>query len=253
MSQNTHTTRIKTAAVLLAVVLVIGLIDIPFATWLFLGLIYVLALSEAMPLFRIAETTPYLYGGAIWVVAGLYPHPSDLVVLGLLVFAGYLAYRRTTDVQEFLPLLYPTIGMVFVWMLYREYGMVSLLWMLLVVALTDVGAYYTGKNIGKTPFSPTSPNKTLEGVVGGVAAGTIGGTIVASGWMEIGIWSALIVSLIGSKFSIFGDLFESYLKREADVKDSGTILPGHGGILDRIDGYLFAAPALYILLHLLGY
>jgi phosphatidate cytidylyltransferase len=253
MSQNTHLTRVKTAAVLLAVLLLIGVLNNAFLTWLFLGVVYALALSEALPLFRIGQTTPYLYAGAIWLVAGLYPHPSDLVVLGLLVFAGYLAYRRTTDVREFLPLLYPTIGMVFVYMLYREYGMIALLWMLLVVALTDVGAYYTGKAIGKTPFSPTSPNKTLEGVAGGVIAGTIGGTIVASGWMEIGIFAAAFISLIGSKFSIFGDLFESYLKREAGIKDSGTILPGHGGVLDRIDGYLFAAPALYILLHLLGY
>jgi phosphatidate cytidylyltransferase len=248
-----HTARIKTAAILLAAVLAIGILDIPLLTWLFLGVAYYFAMDEAVALFRIGDTTPYPFGAVIWIVAGFYPQASDLMVLGLLVFAALLAYRRRLDPRSFLPLLYPTIGLLYTWMLYREYGMVSLLWMLLVVALADVGAYYTGKKFGKTPFSPTSPNKTLEGVAGGVIAGTIGGTIIAAGWMEVGFFAALIISLIGTKFSIFGDLFESYLKREANVKDSGTILPGHGGVLDRIDGYLFAAPALYILLRLFGY
>lgn len=247
-----HSTRIQTAAILLAAVLVVGWLDIPFITWLFLGVAFGIALNEAMILLKVSELTPYLFGAAIWIVAGFYPHPADLVTLGLLVFAAVLAYQRRLEVRAFLPLLYPTLGMVYLWALYREYGMIALLWMLLIVALTDIGAYYTGKNFGKTPFSPTSPNKTLEGVVGGVIAGTIGGTILASGWMEIGFFAALIISLIAAKFSIFGDLFESYLKREAGVKDSGALLPGHGGVLDRIDGYLFATPALYILLHLTG-
>ena len=248
-----HTTRIKTAAILLAVVLVVGLLDIPLLTWLFLGIAYYFALDETVTVFKIGDTSPYPFAAVIWIAAGFYPQAADLLTLGLLVFAALLAYRRTLDPRSFLPLLYPSIGLLYTWTLYREYGMTALLWMLLIVALTDVGAYYTGKNIGKTPFSPTSPNKTLEGVIGGVIAGTIAGTILATGWMNVGFFAALIISLLGSKFSIFGDLFESYLKREAGVKDSGTILPGHGGVLDRIDGYLFAAPALYILLQLFGY
>jgi len=251
-NSSEHSARVQTAAILLTAVLVVGWLDIPFITWLFLGVAFGIALNEAMTLFKVSELTPYLFGTAIWIVAGFYPQPADLVALGLLVFAAILAYQQRLEVRAFLPLLYPTLGMVYLWALYREYGMISLLWMLLIVALTDIGAYYTGKNFGKTPFSPTSPNKTLEGVAGGVIAGTIGGTILASGWMEIGFFAALIISLIAAKFSIFGDLFESYLKREAGVKDSGTLLPGHGGVLDRIDGYLFAAPALYILLHLTG-
>jgi len=254
MSQSSeHTKRIQTAAALLAGLLVVGLLDWPWLTWLVLGVAYYFAVDEAVTLFRIGDTAPYPFGAAVWLVSGLYPHAIDVLVFALLIFAALLAYRRKLETRSFLPLLYPTIGLLYVWMLYREYGMIALGWMLVLVALTDIGAYYTGRAIGKTPFSPTSPNKTLEGVAGGVIAGTIGGTIVATGWMEIGFFAALFISLIGAKFSIFGDLFESYLKREAGVKDSGTILPGHGGVLDRIDGYLFAAPALYILLHLFGY
>ena len=247
-----HLIRWKTAGILLAVAAVVALLDIPFITWLFFGIVYAAALSEALPLFKVVETTPYFYGGALWIVAGFYPHPVELVTLALLVWGGILAYRRTTELRTLFPLLYPTLGILFFWALYREYGMVSLAWLLVIVALTDAGAYYTGRAIGKTPFSPTSPKKTLEGVIGGVLAGTIGGILLATTAMDVGFWAALIASLITAKFSVFGDLFESYLKREAGVKDSGTILPGHGGVLDRIDGYLFAAPALYILLHLTG-
>jgi phosphatidate cytidylyltransferase len=254
MPHNTHTTRIKTAAVLLVILAVVGLIDSAWITWLFLGFVYALALSEALPLLRIEETTPYLYAAAIWITESIASSPGDPVVLALLVLGGWLAYRAdNVSVRTLGVLLYPTIGMVYIWGLYGAYGMTALLWMLVTVALTDIGAYYTGRAVGRTPFSPTSPNKTLEGVVGGVIAGTVGGTVVATGWMEIGFFAALIISLIGAKFSIFGDLFESWLKRQAGVKDSGMILPGHGGVLDRIDGYLFAAPALYILLHLFGY
>ncbi len=254
MSQSSeHTKRIQTAAALLAGLLAVGLLDWPWLTWLVLGVAYYFAIDEAVTLFKIGDTAPYPFGAAVWLVSGLYPHAIDVLILALLVFAALLAYRRKLDARSFLPLLYPTIGLLYVWMLYREYGMIALGWMLVLVALTDIGAYYTGRAIGKTPFSPTSPNKTLEGVAGGVIAGTIGGTVVAAGWMEPGFFAALIISFISAAFSVFGDLFESYLKREADVKDSGTILPGHGGVLDRIDGYLFAAPALYILLHLFGY
>ena len=108
-----------------------------------------------------------------------------------------------------------------------------------------MGAYYTGKTIGKTPFSPTSPNKTLEGVGGGILIGTTLGTLTAAA--TLGLWPALIISLCASFASVFGDLFESWLKREAGVKDSGTILPGHGGILDRMDGYLFAVIVILVL------
>lgn len=249
-----HPERMKTAAVMAIVLIIVGLVDSKFITWLFLGGIYGVALYESTKLFKLTDITTLSYFAAvIWLLNWGNSDPVYIVLAALMIFAAILAYKRNLEPKLFLPLLYPTLGMVFAWMLYRDYGMVSLLWLLFVVGATDTGAYYTGRYIGKTPFSPTSPKKTLEGVIGGAIAGTIGGLIISFGWMDIGFFSALVISLIGAKFSIFGDLFESYLKREAGVKDSGTILPGHGGILDRIDGYLFAAPALYILLRLFGY
>jgi phosphatidate cytidylyltransferase len=92
----------------------------------------------------------------------------------------------------------------------------------------------------------TSPKKTIEGVIGGIVVAAIGGTFV--GVTIVDIEKAAIVSFFVAIASVFGDLFESYLKRKAGVKDSGTILPGHGGVLDRIDGYLFGAVAMLVLL-----
>ncbi len=249
-----HPERMKTAAIIALVIIAVGLANNTFLTWIFLGAIYIIALGETIKLFGINDLgVGYISAVIIWIMAWIYPHPSDLIFATLMIFAAWLAYKKTIESGAFLPILYPTVGMIFIWMLYRDSGMVSLLWLLLVVGGTDTGAYYTGRSIGRTPFSPTSPNKTLEGVIGGVIMGTIGGVIISVGWMDIGFVSALITSFLGAKLSVFGDLFESYLKREAGVKDSGTILPGHGGMLDRIDGYLFAAPTLYILLKLFGY
>ncbi len=248
-----HMDRWKTAGILLLVVAVVGMIDNNFITWLFFGLIYLIAFYEATKLFEATETRLFLYAILIWIAAGLYPHPSDILLFAVVIFAAALAYYRKIEVQGFLPLLYPTAGMLFVWMLNLEYGMNALVWMLVIVALTDVGAFFVGKAIGKTKFCETSPNKTMEGVVGGVVAGTIGGAMVATSIMGISLFSALIISLLAAKTSIFGDLFESYLKREAGVKDSGNILPGHGGVLDRIDGYLFAGIVMFVLLQAFGY
>jgi phosphatidate cytidylyltransferase len=136
--------------------------------------------------------------------------------------------------------------MLFLYALYHDFGMSVLIWLVIVVALTDTGAYFVGKSIGKTPFSPTSPNKTLEGVLGGVLIGTIVGALY--GTFFIPLWLSLLIALISSVASVFGDLFESYLKREAGVKDSGNLFPGHGGMLDRLDGYLFGGVVMVILL-----
>jgi len=115
-----------------------------------------------------------------------------------------------------------------------------------IVASCDTGAYYIGRAIGKNKFSKISPNKTIEGVIGGITIATLLGTIV--GTYNYSFLLSLVVALLVSTSSIFGDLFESYLKRNANIKDSGNILPGHGGVLDRLDGYLFGAVVMVLLL-----
>jgi phosphatidate cytidylyltransferase len=115
--------------------------------------------------------------------------------------------------------------------------------LLLVIALTDTFAYIVGRSVGKTKFSDTSPTKTLEGVFGGILIGTFFGYLFAKDFVEYAFLSTLIIATA----SVFGDLFESYIKRVANMKDSGNILPGHGGVLDRVDGYLFGGVAMSIL------
>lgn len=242
--------RIITGFSLLGAVLLIGIIDNFFLIWLVLGLVYIIAFKEALELFKIEDETLYLYGVGVWLLAGIYPNAEDLFLLLGVAYAGAIAYNKELVWKNFLPFIYPTLGMLFVLGLYESYGISSLLWLLVIVAMTDVGAYVFGKSFGKTQFCQTSPNKTLEGVFGGIAVATFSGMLV--GLLTTDFLTALVISFLVATSSIFGDLYESYLKRAADVKDSGDILPGHGGILDRIDGYLFGSIVMLVLLRALA-
>lgn len=243
-------TRIKTGVALVVGLLIIGFIDSVFLTWALLGGLMLVALHEALNLFKINDDKIFLYATIVWIAAYFYPKPEDLIFVVGVVFASILAYTKEFNKELFLPLMYPIVSYLFLFSLYLSYGMESLLWLLVVVAGTDVGAYFVGKSIGATQFCATSPNKTLEGVVGGVITAAILGVTFSPD--TIGFWTGLIISLVVAIASVFGDLFESYLKREADVKDSGDILPGHGGILDRTDGYLFGGIVMLVLLRFIA-
>ena len=241
-----HTERWLTGIGLLALVGFIGWIDSFFVMWVFLGVIYMFAFYEAMKLFKLVGPSAYFWAMFLWGTAYFYPSPDDLFFLIAIIFGASLAYFHNFDKRLLLPFLYPVSGILFFLVLYQDFGIQAMFWLLVTVALTDVGAFFTGKAIGKTKFSDTSPNKTIEGVIGGIIVATIFGTY--AGLYLVPFWIALIVTFVTSLASVFGDLFESYLKREAGVKDSGDLLPGHGGILDRIDGYLFGAPMMIIAL-----
>ncbi|MCF6243525.1 MAG: phosphatidate cytidylyltransferase [Sulfurovum sp.] len=238
--------RTLTGLALISLVMFVSWTGSFFMMWLFLGTFCLFSFHEAMQLFKVSSSSAYLWATLLWIMAYFYPS-ANLFFLIAIIFASSLAYFHNFDKRLILPFLYPFSGMLFVLALYAQYGLKALLWLLVCVAITDIGAYFTGKAIGKTKFSDTSPNKTLEGVFGGIILATLLGTYI--GMFTAPFWTAFIVTFITAIASVFGDLFESYLKREAGVKDSGNILPGHGGILDRIDGYLFAAPILFIALH----
>ncbi|MCP9911222.1 phosphatidate cytidylyltransferase [Cyanobium sp. BA20m-p-22] len=126
----------------------------------------------------------------------------------------------------------------------------TLLACFLIVA-TDIGSYVIGRRLGRRPLSPISPGKTIEGALGGVgcamAVGALGGSWI--GWS----WGWLIGAVLGAVVALFalvGDLTESMMKRDAGLKDSGDAIPGHGGVLDRIDSYLFVPAVVYSLVTL---
>jgi len=238
--------RFLTGIILIAVVAAIGFINNFFLIWLFFGIVYMFSFYEAMRLFNIDNNQMYAYAVGLWLLALIYPNPDDLFFLIAVIFASLLAYTREFDKKLFLPFLYPTASFLFLLTLYNDFGIDSLIWLVVVVALTDIGAFFVGKMVGKREFCPTSPNKTIEGVAGGIIIATFAGFFTGS--MLVDWPQALLISFGVSVASIFGDLFESYLKREAGVKDSGNILPGHGGMLDRVDGYLFSGIVMVFLL-----
>ena len=128
-------------------------------------------------------------------------------------------------------------------------------WLLFTLAGTsasDTGAYAVGRLIGRHKMTPSlSPNKTWEGAAGGLVA-SVAAMLAVGELLELGVafWQHAVVAVAVAVVAQLGDLFESFLKRRADAKDSGSIMPGHGGLLDRIDSILFALPAVYYLLTL---
>jgi phosphatidate cytidylyltransferase len=134
----------------------------------------------------------------------------------------------------------------FVWLRYMSQGEWWVLWLLAVICAGDTAAFYTGKAFGQKKFYPqVSPGKTWAGTYGGLAANLAAGVLVGRWFFpEARIFSLALLALVLGVIGLTGDLFESMLKRQAEVKDASTLLPGHGGMLDRLDSLLFAAPAL---------
>ncbi len=131
-------------------------------------------------------------------------------------------------------------------------GREGVLTLIATVAASDSCQYYSGRTFGRRPLAPSiSPKKTIEGAVGGLLLAPLALVAIAHWWLPalhpVAVWAAGIAMVIAG---IAGDLFESSFKRAAGVKDSGTLIPGHGGVLDRIDALLFCIPLFYLLVTL---
>ncbi len=173
---------------------------------------------------------------------GLAAGPSFLA-LGLILGAGFFVAITTNKPRLAFGVVYvalPALALLFL----REEpgGLLLASWALSVVWATDIGAYAAGRSIGGPKLAPTvSPNKTWAGLIGGVMAALLLGLAF---WRWAGLPLQLALgSPILAVIAQIGDLYESWLKRLAGVKDSGTLLPGHGGVLDRLDGVVPVAPA----------
>lgn len=187
-----------------------------------------------------------------------------IIVLSWWIFATYwvVSYQRGKIIWPSSTILLKLIGVMLVAPLFvSAYGLKhidqvndrhTLLFVIILIALCDVMAYFVGKTIGNHLLvSKVSPKKTWEGIVGGIVASGLLSVPVAY-WCgvtdSVNPWMALPAIAIAG-ISVLGDLTESVCKRNAGIKDSGNILPGHGGILDRFDSYTAGVPIAYLLLH----
>jgi len=253
-----------------------ALVGLPFVVaavyaggWLYLALIVALAVAAQIEFYKMSGSDERhalrllgLVMGVLVVVHVALPWVWPLVVLagiGLLVYASFFTGRR--EVWERLAwvlagVVYPAFFVAQLGVLrLREGGVVDgRMAMWLTVALVaaiwcnDTLAYITGRLFGRRPLAPAiSPKKTWEGAFGGIVGAMAAVLVVKYYWIPLLHWGdAVALGLIAGVGGEVGDLIESRLKREWGVKDSGHLLPGHGGILDRIDALLFVAP-LFVL------
>jgi phosphatidate cytidylyltransferase len=253
---------------IIGVPILIGIIG--FAPrWLFYGMVFsgaVIALREflgmtAPKLPAAAKAISFLFVLCFFVFLAYGPFFLILAVLPLAVMAllalylfGYASYRAQAieDVAgTALGLLYICLPLSLLLMVDKHPR--GPLWIFFVLAVTffnDTGAFYVGRSLGRHKLYPSiSPGKTWEGAIGGVLSSILAAylfsrffTLYDFSWSIMGL--TVVLSLCGQ----VGDLAESMVKRRHGVKDSGKILPGHGGLLDRIDGLLFSIPVLYVFL-----
>jgi phosphatidate cytidylyltransferase len=189
---------------------------------------------------------------------GLSDVPIDLVLMVALVTLGIVAmaeWREGLDALRSVstgafPALYLGLPIGAMIAIREERGREALLLLMLTVAISDTAQYYTGRAFGRRPLAPAiSPKKTIEGALGGFVAGIAVLALVGRWWLpQVNTAVRAGLGLLIVAFGIAGDLFESMLKRSAGVKDSSALIPGHGGVLDRIDALLFAAPVYYVVL-----
>ena len=128
-----------------------------------------------------------------------------------------------------------------------------MLWLVITLCATDTGAYFLGRMVGGPKLAPKiSPGKTWAGLLGGVICASLFGTLFAIMWFDFlvlpSLWEWGLMAVLIAGTAQMGDLGESWLKRSIGVKDSGTIIPGHGGLLDRLDGFMLSAPVLSVLI-----
>ena len=199
--------------------------------------------------------------GAYFGISGLVFPAVFLVLMCLMFLEAIFAFktiRKITFSQILIALfagtLIPLMLSSLISLKLMPEGRLFVLLPVISAFLTDAGAYFTGKAIGKRQAFPlVSPKKTVEGCIGGLAVGTAvmviyGVILVFTTYYGVVFWALLLYGFIGAVFTELGDLTFSLIKREYDVKDYGRLLPGHGGMLDRFDSMIFTAPAMYLLM-----
>lgn len=261
-----------TVGLLLVAVAAVGLLFLP---WLFLALVVgllVLAVKEVSEALRRkgmhAEVVPIMIGTAISVVGGyvvsrydLGMEPATFIVICLsgMLMASMIArlgggpqgFLRDVAASALLIAYIPMIGVFVPLLLGSTDGSYRLITVVSVVIVADIGAYATGVLLGKHKMAPTiSPSKTWEGFGGALFFAAVLGAVFVVLLLGAPWWVGVILGLACGAAATLGDLVESLFKRDAGLKDMSSFLPGHGGVMDRLDSLLMAVPVGWLILHL---
>ena len=210
-----------------------------------------------MPVYAIVE---YYFAKGFGGASVLTLSVAMLAVTGVLCFADRKSFKNF--LISALPFIYPTLFMLTMLLandLGKEIGFVAMLLIYVISPLSDTFAYFVGSLIGGKKLCPKlSPKKTWSGAIGGTIGGAVGSIlvyIIFKHKINFDLFSPIIlfaiIGVIGSIITIIGDLFESFVKRRAGIKDMGNILPGHGGAMDRMDGSMFLSVFIYFVVLLM--
>ena len=274
---STFTTRLISGTVYVALIVLVLLLSMVWGLWILLSFFAVAGTIEFNRLTGINR--PYIFrivldcAAAVWLLYATAQY-GMAISHGLAIFLPYLLYLLYVVCRStFLPhqAMLPSLSNSLIGQLYiavplaltirltlvvdpfssmTQFNGLLLLAIFIFIWVNDTGAYLVGSRWGKRRLAPNiSPKKTVEGSIGGLLLVLLSAVVLRLllfpelSWLRI-----LLIATVVAVFGTIGDLFESSLKRQAGVKDSGKLIPGHGGILDRIDSLLLAVPAVYLLL-----
>ncbi|WP_297162473.1 phosphatidate cytidylyltransferase [uncultured Porphyromonas sp.] len=274
---STFTTRLISGTVYVALIVLVLLLSMVWGLWILLSFFAVAGIIEFNRLTGINR--PYIFrivldcAAAVWLLYATAQY-GMAISHGLAIFLPYLLYLLYVVCRSaFLPhqAMLPSLSNSLIGQLYiavplaltirltlvvdpfssmTQFDGLLLLAIFIFIWVNDTGAYLVGSRWGKRRLAPNiSPKKTVEGSIGGLLLVLLSAVVLRLllfpelSWLRI-----LLIATVVAVFGTIGDLFESSLKRQAGVKDSGKLIPGHGGILDRIDSLLLAVPAVYLLL-----
>lgn len=200
--------------------------------------------------------------GAIVMMVVAYPEGVEaaavamaLTVIGTLIWRladGADGFVRDTSAALFILSYLPLMAVFVIVMLAEDDGPWRIVAFILVTVASDIGGYVAGVFFGKHPMAPTiSPKKSWEGFAGSMLVGMTAGTAIVVYALEGHWWVGLMLGAAAVVMATLGDLSESLIKRDLGIKDMGTLLPGHGGIMDRLDSLIAVAPVAWLILHYL--
>lgn len=274
---STFTTRLISGTIYVALIVLVLVLSMVWGLWILLSVFAVAGIIEFNRLSGVNR--PYIFrivldcAAAVWLLYATAQY-GMAISHGIGIFLPYLLYLLYVVCRStFLPhqAMLPSLGNSIIGQLYiavplaltirltlvvdpfssmTQYNGLLLLAIFIFIWVNDTGAYLVGSRWGKRRLAPSiSPKKSVEGSIGGLLLVLLSAVILRLllfpelSWLRI-----LLIATVVAVFGTIGDLFESSLKRQAGVKDSGKLIPGHGGILDRIDSLLLAVPAVYLLL-----